>query len=216
MTDRVLDWKPRFDPKSLNFKVSKLTDSTATRNRIWKRDTWLDQGQEGACVGFSGAHVMSTTPRAHNPRYGQQDAEDLYHAAQQNDQWPGENYEGSSVLGGMQALKVEGRIDSYHWCTTLTEALHAVSYLGPLQIGVNWYNDMFEPDAKGFLRVSGKLAGGHAICVGGISVDKQAVLLYNSWGKSWGNNGNAWLAFEDLDTLLHQDAEFALPKKVKS
>lgn len=216
MTERVLDWKPRFDPRSLDYKVSKKLGLGAPKTRTWKRDTWLDQGQEGACVGFSGAHVMSTTPKAHNPRYTHQDAEDLYHAAQQNDQWPGENYEGSSVLGGMQALKAQGRITSYLWCTTLEEAQHAVSYVGPLQIGVTWYNDMFTPDKQGFLHVGGGVAGGHAICVGGISTTKQAFLLYNSWGQSWGQNGNAWLAFEDMDTLLKDQGEFALPRKVKS
>jgi len=215
MPNRVLDWKPRYDPRSLSYTIAKTEPNLHVRNCIWRRDTWLDQGQEGACVGFSGAHVMSTTPKAIQPRYTQAGAEDLYHAAQRNDQWPGEDYEGSSVLGAMQALKAEKQISKYRWCTTLEEVQHAVSYLGPVQIGINWYQDMFTPDDKGFLHRSGKLAGGHAICVGGIDFRREAVLLYNSWGKDWGVDGNAWLSFSDLEQLIKEDGEFAIPSKTK-
>lgn len=216
MTDRVLDWKPRFDERSLNYRIRSLSPGELrVRSRIWKRDTWLDQGSEGACVGFSGAHVMATTPRRWHPQYTAENARTLYHEAQQRDQWAGENYEGSSVLGGMQALKDRGEVQRYRWATTIEEVLHAVSFLGPVQIGINWYSGMFDPDAQGQLHVSGKLAGGHAICIGGIDAAGK-VLLYNSWGKDWGVNGNAWLSFDDLDRLLHEDGEFAIPLKTRA
>lgn len=213
--ERVLDWKPRFDERSLLYKVSKATPELKNRSRIWKRTVWLDQGQEGACVGFSGAQLMSTTPKRWQPPYTADDARALYHEAQKKDQWPGENYEGSSVLGGQQALKDEGRIKKYEWCTTIEEVLHAVSFIGPLQIGINWYQGMFNPDINGQLNVTGKLAGGHAIVVGGNDTERQRVLLYNSWGKSWGLNGSAWVTYDDLDRLLGEDGEFAVPTKVK-
>lgn len=211
---RALDWRARFDPRSLNYKVADAVPALKTRSRTWKRDTWLDQGQEGACVGFSCAHALATTPRRHLPQVTQTDAFNIYRDAQRHDQWPGEDYEGSSVLGGMQALVAEGSVSRYLWATTTEEVIHAVGYLAPVVIGINWYEDMFDPDAEGFLHKSGRLAGGHAILIGGVSLTKEAFLLYNSWGKDWGVNGGAWVSFTDMDALLHEDGEFAVPTKV--
>jgi hypothetical protein len=216
MTERVLDWKPRFDTRSLGHKVSlAYALERPLRARIWKRTVWLDQGSEGACVGFSCAHEMALTPRRWSPEYTEQMARVLYREAQKRDQWAGESYEGSSVLGGMQALKDRGEIKSYRWCTTVEEVLWAVSYIGPVVIGVNWYAGMFAPDANGHLHTKGRLAGGHAIVIGGIDPKNERVLLYNSWGKGWGKDGAAWLSFAELDRLLHEDGEFAVPLKTR-
>lgn len=215
-TRRTLDWQLRHDPKSLNYKIeNRLGTGRAPRNRIWNKSVFLDQGQEGACVGFSCAHVVATTPKR---MVGITDdiGRKVYHGAQTRDEWAGENYEGSSVLGGMTYLKEVGVLSAYYWATTLSEILEGLSYFGPIVMGVDWYNDMFEPDSNGYLHVSGGKAGGHAIEVGGNSLKREAVWVNNSWGMKWGIGGGAWIKWTDLDKLREDQGEFALPRKVKS
>lgn len=62
----------------------------------------MDQGSEGACVGFGSTRAMMLLNRR---RY---DARWLYHEAQKIDEWPGENYDGTSVRAGMDVLRLEG------------------------------------------------------------------------------------------------------------
>lgn len=210
-----LDWKPRFDSRSLGFLISDHFHlGVEAGNRNWRRGAWLDQGQEGACTGFGAAHVLAATPKA-RPDMNDAMARSLYKEAQRNDEWPGENYEGSSVLGAMQALKARNWITEYYWAKSLDEIKHGVSLFGPMEIGVNWYSGMWKPDDNGVLHVSGTIVGGHALCVGGIDFKKGLFRLDNSWGKNWGINGSAWISFEDMDRLRSEDGEFALPRKRK-
>lgn len=213
--DRVLDWKPRFDEKSRGFAMARadcFTTGIEPGKRFWTRKRWFDQGSEGACTGFSTAHAITTTPRS-NLDIGPRIARNIYYAAQRLDQWEGEDYEGSSVLGAMKASKRRDFITSYRWCFTLDEIIHAVSYHGPVVMGVNWYSGMFRPDPDGVLRVSGNLSGGHAIQVGGVDPEKRVFRLDNSWGREWGVNGSCLLTFSDMYRLLTEQGEFALPSK---
>ena len=63
---------------------------------------FYDQGQEGACVGFAASRTMSLLNRK---RYA---ASWLYREAQKIDEWPGENYEGTSVRAAMDILRDHG------------------------------------------------------------------------------------------------------------
>ncbi|MFM9106347.1 MAG: hypothetical protein ACKOWF_06570 [Chloroflexota bacterium] len=58
---------------------------------------FYDQGPSDACVGFATARMLSM----YNARF--YNGQEMYRAAQQNDRWPGSNYAGTSIDGGMQA-----------------------------------------------------------------------------------------------------------------
>lgn len=211
--DRVLDWRINLDPRALTYKVSRQVAALKARNRVWKRDTWLDQGREGACTGFAGGHAMATTPRRHKPQITDADGRSFYKGAQDNDEWPGNNYEGSSVTGLMKYLKSIGLVKRYWWCTTLEEIVHAVGFIGPVVIGVNWYSGMWNTDAAGLIHKAGSRVGGHALVIGGVDVVNRRFLLFNSWGKDWGVNGGAWISFDDMQSLLDEGGEFAVITK---
>lgn len=78
-----------------------------------------DQGVEGACVGFSLSWNMSILNRR---RYN---ARALYLRAQQVDEWPGEDYSGTSVNAGCKVLMLEGhwRLQKSRWWATAREFL---------------------------------------------------------------------------------------------
>lgn len=63
---------------------------------------FYNQGQEGACVGFAASRHQS----GHNrKRYA---AFDLYWAAQKVDEWPGEDYSGTSVRAAFDVMRDSG------------------------------------------------------------------------------------------------------------
>lgn len=207
---------PEFDERSRAFPIRSLLPPRAPRSYTWSCKATLDQGTEGACVGFSWTHE-----RIARPVVGWGDAaaaRSLYHAAQGLDPWaggayPGADpfYEGTSVLAGAKAAQNAGHFTEYRWAFGLDDVLLTLGYRGPVVLGLDWHEDMFDPDADGLLHVSGGVAGGHAILANGVSVRRRLVRLHNSWGADWGLDGEAFIGFDDLDRLLAADGEACIP-----
>jgi len=202
-----------FDERSRSFPIRALLgEPRKLRSYTWRCLANLDQKSEGACVGFSIAHELIARP-SEVKDITNVHARAIYKRAQMLDEWPGENYEGTSVLGGMKALQqlYPEAIKEYRWGFTLQDVLETIAYRGPIVLGVNWYNNMFAPDDKGFIHASGRLAGGHAILAKGINAKKKYITLHNSWGESWGINGSCYLSFDDLKLLLRNEGEACIP-----
>lgn len=214
----VLDWRPHWDPRSDAHRLgaTPMCATLAERPQIirWK-GVWLDQGQEGACTGFGEEHVRALTP--YPQAVTNASAQTVYYEARRLDEWPGEDYEGSSVNGAMLAARFYGHIDSWKWAKTTQEARHGLSYHGAGEAGTWWYDGMWNPDADGFLHPTGSVVGGHAYAVAGYKTinGRRAYRMENSWGQDWGQNGGAWLWEEDFAALLGNEGELAFPKKVR-
>ena len=86
----------------------------------------LDQGKEGACTGFGLAAVINYqlakqgVKRSVSPRM-------LYEMARKYDEWPGENYEGSSARGAMIGWTRHGVCSLNSW----EPDKHGAGYLTP-------------------------------------------------------------------------------------
>lgn len=219
MTERTLDWRKSKDPRNANFLMANLDCYASGRAHANAQRTkgtghYLDQGSEGACTGFGASNVLLLGPR-HQWWVTDQTAQALYHEAQTLDEWPGEDYEGSSVNGAMLALKKDGRVKSYHWVRSTAEVRHAISYHGAVEMGSDWYEGMWEPDSKGFLNVTGDRVGGHAWALSGYKTVGGSFVyrMENSWNRSWGLDGGALLSEAALARLL-ADGEGACPVKV--
>ena len=155
-------------------------------------------------MGFGTAANLASTrrPLGRSQAALQSLAQEIYHDAQKLDEWPGEDYSGTSVLAGMKAATALGLVKTYRWAFGLQDVLHALSWVGPVEIGVNWYTGMFSTDGEGFLHATGKVEGGHCTLLSGINPDAATVTITNSWGSGWGRNGQALLSWDDLDLLL--------------
>jgi hypothetical protein len=172
---------------------------------IWQIGPTIDQGLTPECVAYSCANWLSCTPIqtiVDTPAY----EDNLYHEAQLVDEWPGTDYDGTSVRAGFQVLQTQGHLKNYVWAESEQDIFDFVATTGPVVMGTNWYDGMFDPDSDGFLRPTGDIAGGHAWLIYGIVNDYY--LMQNSWGP-WGiaNSGTAKIRRTDLARLLAEDGE---------
>jgi len=90
--------------------------------RYCKSGLVLDQGEEGACTGFGLACVVNylhwrVTLGAPKARVRQQPVSPrmLYHLARFYDEWPGEDYDGSSCRGALKAWHKHGVCSDALW-----------------------------------------------------------------------------------------------------
>lgn len=227
MPERKLDWiNPRPDLRNTQFPIRSLLPATADRSRpkAWAGPyVRLDQGQEGACVGFGWTtELMSNPVRVRPPGYSTSPsgvraansyAAALYHQAQQIDEWPGEDYDGTSVLAGAKVVRSRGLIEGYRWAFSTDDVVDSLILTGPVVIGVPWFYSMYDTDADGIVHVDGELVGGHCICITGYyprikgSGGQPVMRWRNSWGDSYGLNGDAYVKVSDLDALLQGTPE---------
>lgn len=238
-SDPRLDRLPEFDERSRNFRAVEQLGAEeqrkGPRSYTWRCQTRLDQGREGACVGFGLTHELVARPaealQFSDPHTGAQFArQEVYWQAQRRDPWEGgaypnasPRYEGTSVLAGVQVIHELGYIGSYHWAFGEEELALTVGYLGPVVIGINWYEGMFNPNSKGFIEPTGRVAGGHAILVNSLRVRTRTRTsewyeLVNSWGDSWGirgpdgRGGACRISREHMDRLLRERGEAVIFK----
>jgi hypothetical protein len=168
----------------------------------------LDQGNEGSCVGHSIGHELIATPIP-CPSVDHEYAYRIYKEAQKVDEWPGEDYEGTSVLAGLKVIKDLGWCDEFRWSFSHLDTELGIAYEGPGIAGTNWYTDMMNLDSEGFIHPTGYNEGGHCYLYLGVDIEKKAFVIHNSWGESWGRNGRAFISFDDYEKLRVNEGEMA-------
>jgi len=225
MSESPMSTRPEFglgrvakpDPRDRRFMLASPRTASVRTARTWYVRGVLDQGSTPHCVGYSSAQWCRASPA---PRVVNLVPSELYAEAQRLDEWEGEDYDGSSVRGGMKALRARGIVESFTWAFDPPTLIHHLLETGPMVLGTDWYESMFEPDAKGNLTVEGATAGGHAYLAIGIdtrhrNADRSvgAVRIVNSWGTRWGQAGRAWLPFSALPQLLENYGEAAMGVK---
>lgn len=208
---------PFFDKRSRAFPIMGLLDEDVEiASRRWPCEKWLDQGKEGACVGFGLAHELVAEPVVVPGVTENTAKKEIYWEAQKIDDWPGGAYpgarpfyEGTTVLAGLKVVQRDGYCDEYRWAFGLLDVLRGISNWGPCVFGLDWHEGMFDTDAAGFIHATGSMMGGH--CIAGVAVDvtEKSVTLRNSWGKSWGVDGECKISWDDLDRLLRAGGEAA-------
>jgi hypothetical protein len=203
--DKGLGRIKSIDPGDQNFLMAHLLQLEGTPHPTpWQLRNLLDQGNEGSCTGFGSAHFLQAAPYMHKLTYDF--ARGIYLEARRNDEWPGEDYEGSSVRGAMKAMVKLGLITgSYVWAWDLETMKRHLLYRGPVVIGVSWYAGMMSTDAKGFITPIGGVVGGHCVCVTYYSSKKDYFLGPNNWGTAWGKKGWWRMRGEHMQHLIEQD-----------
>ena len=204
---------PAEDERDRLFPVTTLLpeEAPARTYRYWYANAyWGNQGNKPHCVEYSWHHYMADGPVTRTGPYPLWQLGSVYYAAQRVDEWPGENYDGTSVRAGAKVLQSLGRIREYRWAFNLADIVNTVLLMGPVVLGTNWYESMFYPDASGLIKVGGDIAGGHAYTLNGVNTKTKLFRIKNSWGRGWANEGHAWIRFADVERLLHEQGEAAI------
>ena len=188
-----------------------------TGDKVWSNaEADLDQGQYGTCVGNGWAQWGNTLPvddkytegMGEPATTGLPTARAIYYEAtvidgQPDDpDAPGGGQQGSQVRSGAKAMQNRGRLSSYAFTTTISTIQKYVQTNGPVVIGSDWTNDMFNPDANFYVKPTGGVAGGHCYVLLGDLPSENAFEFLNSWGSGWGNNGRFKMLYTDFAILL--------------
>src|SRR4051794_20075288 len=121
------------------------------RTQQYREQPVRDQGPTPMCVGFSARGFLDAAPMM-SKLTDEPSPQSLYRSAQANDEWPGTDYDGSSVRGAMIALTNAGLIGGYAWGQTVDDAIAWMNGgYGTVILGTNWYAEMDNVDAKGFV-----------------------------------------------------------------
>jgi hypothetical protein len=188
----------------------------------------LDQGQEGACTGFGLAAVANFLLRSRRQVPDTQDCSPrmLYEMARRYDEWPGENYSGSSARGAMKGWQKHGVCSHRAWPYAsaksdrfLTDERTSDALRRPLgaYYRVNHKDLVAMHSSLAEVRILYATATVHSgwdnvgkdgiipytnKVEGGhafaiVAYDERGFWIQNSWGKSWGAQGFGCISYDD-------------------
>jgi len=184
--------------------------------RYWRDDFWTgDQGDKPHCVGYAWVGWLEAGPvRPQTDESPCINPSDVYHQAQRNDEWPGTNYDGTSVRAGAKILQRMGFIERYYWANHVRDIVRAVLLVGPVVVGTLWYSRMTNPKNGRMMRARGVKQGGHAYLISGVDRKRRVFRVRNSWGPHWGIGGRAFLPINDMRKLLRAQGEACLATEI--
>lgn len=232
---RVSDWSSRHDPASLEYGVrERLGRLVPLADVSLETGVVLDQGttpplsvhDASACVGMAGivaANVLFLGPLRGDTRAGwglrdEDDARRLYALAQKRDQIHGEDYAGTSVLGGMKAGRDLGLWDGFLWALRGTRDIAQVLLQLRLAVvlGLPWSANLENPDRDGVIVPGGASMGGHSLAAVGLRLVLAGrpgpwFELQQSRGPAEGHNGRVFIHHRHLAQLLAGIGEAAVP-----
>ena len=219
---------PVVDTSEKDYKVPRKLIQAAkpVTRKLWRAGKILDQGNTSTCVeaSFRGFGRASPVRQEFAEPYGA-----IYDWCQRHDEWAGQDYEGTSVHAVMDYALKNGIVESYEWARNVDELEAHLLIRGCAIAGTTWTWDMFQPDRWGYIRPGGGNAGGHAWLIRGVDTEKGdplskirgrftkrgAFIKRGSWGLSWGDQGEALVARDDMAALIEDYGEIALPIEIK-
>jgi hypothetical protein len=206
------------DPRDKAFPLKAAQPQRNVSARTWYVRGVLDQGSTSQCVAYSGSKYLTCHPICNKPPMTEAE---FYHQCQLVDEWPGTDYDGTSVRALFKVLKRLGLVSEYRWTWNVDTMVNHVLSTGPMVCGTEWFMGMFDSDRNDFLIPDGEPAGGHAWLIIGADINKKcydgsrgAFRMLNSWGASWSSNGRAYVSFKDMQKLLDLDGEACVATEI--
>lgn len=231
------------DPRSLAYAHGVLPKSAIKSVEWTRRIPILDQGQLGSCTGNAGTGVLGTdsavrtasttvtiTTAGADASHGlftagehtldEDFAVALYSLATILDGVSGKyppTDTGSTGLGVAKALKALGLASGYTHAFSIA-ALNSALQTGPVLIGIEWLQSMFDTATDGRILVdkTSPIAGGHELELSKYDAVAGEYWVPNSWKTSWGAKGWGYLTTADLSWLLSQQGDVTVPAFVSA
>lgn len=191
---------PKYDGRDAGYLMSEvleeeLSGASLPAEKFWKIGPILDQGSEGACVGFAWAGWLNCDPVTPTKDLGDKGGLKIYHRCQEIDDFPA-GTSGTSTRAGADVMRERDRLSKYVHATTYEQLAAWIKAFGPVVLSCRWDQASYETDGRGFLRHGGSVVGGHAFLCYGVS--KWGTLrCQNSWGEDAMDAGSFWIAKEE-------------------
>jgi hypothetical protein len=184
-------------------------------------------GPEGTTVGFAIAYALQAAVKEKVKQRITLSPRGIYVMAKQYDDWPGEDYEGTSVIGGLKAVqevgayseddwpytskskpktarKVAYKISAYSELKGIDQILSALRTNKVIVATIQVTNDFNKTDGEG--RVTVKLPlktlGAKVITIVGYNKESAEFKFANDWGKDWGKDGFGLIKDTDLVRIM--------------
>lgn len=241
--DRPLGYRPSPDKKHYDKFPARLADVNPLEEdrpffRNWKIGVRYDQGVEGACAGMATAAWASSFDAIDDGKSRQFDAFWAYKEAQKIDEWPGEDYNGTSIRAVLEIGRTVGYpikdepqsrvlVKEYRWAMDPNDVLDWIAHRGPAIFGMNWYETYDAPVSHPFNGGKtrkqffigegdlGNIRGGHAIIANGYYRNRYGnewIRFQNSWGFSyplvWLPRATLEAEFSDMEIAFVTQAEW--------
>jgi len=195
-----------------------------------------DQGPDSTTVGFALAYALQAELTRNSDDNVLPSARSIYVEARKHDELPGEDYEGSSVEGGMIGLQKTGAYSEEDWPygdpapkanaepkykiadytlfpgSSIELILDALRKGKTVVASIDVDTGFGEVGDDGIVTVSedDQVIGGHAICIVGYSSNTKLVKFANMWGTGWGAKGFGYISRDDLEKILQSAATLRL------
>lgn len=169
----------------------------------------LNQGNLGRCVPTAGTAMLATDPfwdtlskelRAMLtvPALAEEFAVQAYRDVTRLDPFSGAwepDDTGSDGLSLWKLFQARGYVNGSEHVMGIEDAHAALQGTAeqpgrPFPIGIPWLSEMFQPGADGVVKVNGTMQGGHEVLVYRYELARDLWWIRNSWGRSWGHNGD--------------------------
>lgn len=185
-----------------------------------------DSGQEGATVGFAIAYAVQSALYQRG-ELATLSARGIYEAAKVYDEWPGEDYHGTSVQGGLIAARQRGvyteevwpyrckappaqlsppllKIRSFTKLAGLASIREALGDRRVVVASINITKDFGNTHKDGLIKIANDAAdvGMKAVTIVAYDAKSGKYKFANDWGAAWGRNGFGYLSEKDMAQLL--------------
>lgn len=197
----------------------------------------LDQKREGACTGFGLAAIINLLNQERRDKM-RVSPRMLYEMAKRHDEWPGENYAGSSCRGAIKGWYNMGVCRDSKWKYTenspggltvarakdarkntigayyriqprISDFHAALNEAGAIYCSAKTHGGWQQPHKTSHIIPFRKeRQGGHAFAI--VGYNAKGFWVQNSWGKSWGKSGLAIWQYEDWHQNLMDAWVFSL------
>jgi hypothetical protein len=204
------------DHQSRGYSASK---SLSLVDKSWIRYAApFDQGDIGSCTGNAMAGCLVTEP-FFSPGHKVDEALAvlIYSAATRLDYIAGHYPPTDTGSSGLACAKVAhklGYISAYKHAFCMPSLLGSLSRVGPVMIGIGWYDSFDSPIGSGALlaiSADAQVRGGHEVQLLGIDPLNRLVRGCNSWGDQWGDAGYFTMGFDTLDRLMSERGDCIVP-----
>ena len=113
------------------------------------------------------------------------------------------------------------QILNYYRLQDLNEIKNVLNQGLPVAFGFTVFRSMFTPDVEEtgiipFPADNDSVAGGHAVVAAGYDDGKKRVLIRNSWGTEWGEEGYGYMPYEYFERGLTRDYWVLVKTKFES